>query len=110
MRLVPAHVSIYCLVDGWSTYEREELWRTEYEVVLRELLDAAQKPDLDCSNNFKLLLTSPTMCRWLDNFVMPGQRVSLRNRDANDGNWRGSSRASLSGLARASTMSDINSS
>jgi len=105
IRLVPQGVSIYCLVDGWSVYEREELWQAEYEVVLNGFREATDAND---GTNFKLLLTSPTACRWLGDFLIPGQRVSLRNRDDNDGRWRGSGRGSLMELARAATMSDVN--
>jgi hypothetical protein len=105
IHLVPPGVSIYCLVDGWSAYEREQLWRADYEAVLQGFRDAAaaSNPDED-GPNFKLVLTSPTACRWLEDFLMPGQKVSLRNRHAGEGNWRGSSRGSLMGLARAATM------
>ena len=105
IHLVPQGVSIYCLVDGWSAYEREELWRADYEVVL----DAFREAISDGGTNFKLLLTSPSACRWLGDFVLLGQKVSLRNRDAGNGNWRGSGRGSLKGLARAATMSDAKS-
>lgn len=105
MHLVPQGVSVYCLVDGWSAYEREQLWRADYEVVLNAFREAADASSSDECTNFKLLLMSPTACRWLGDFLLPGQKVSLRNRDS-DGNWRGSGRGSLLGLARAATMSD----
>jgi hypothetical protein len=108
IRLVPQSVSIYCLVDGWSSYEREELWQADYEVVLSAFREAADISNSEDGPNFKLLLTSQTACRWLGDFLMPGQKVSLRNRDGGDGNWRGSGRGSLMGLARAATMSDAN--
>ena len=108
IRLVPQGVSIYCLVDGWSAYEREELWQADYEVVLNSFREAADISNSEDGPNFKLLLTSQTACRWLGDFLMPGQKVSLRNRDGGDGNWRGSRRGSLMGLARAATMSDAN--
>jgi hypothetical protein len=109
IRLVPQGVSIYCLVDGWSAYEREQLWRADYEVVLNAFREAADASNSEEGTNFKLLLTSPTACRWLGDFLLPGQKVSLRNRDASDGNWRGSGRGSLMGLARAATMPDASS-
>jgi hypothetical protein len=109
IHLVPRGVSIYCMVDGWSAYEREELWQADYDVVLNEFREAAGASNTGDGTNFKLLLTSPTSCRWLGDFLLPGQRVSLRNRDASDTNWRGSGRGSLLGLARAATMSDVNS-
>lgn len=109
IHVVPQGASIYCLVDGWSAYEREELWRADYEVVLNEFREATDASNSDHGPNFKLLLTSPTACRWLGDFLIPGQKVSLRNRDASDGNWRRSGGGSLMGLARAATMSDVNS-
>jgi hypothetical protein len=109
IHLVPQGVSIYCLVDGWSAYEREQLWQADYEVVLNAFREAGDASNPDDGANFKLLLTSPTTCCWLGDFLLPGQKVSLRNRDAGDGNWRGSGRGSLKGLARAATMSDANS-
>ena len=110
IHLVPQGASIYCLVDGWSAYEREQLWRADYEVVLNAFREAADASNSDDGTSFKLLLTSPTACRWLGDFLIPGQRVSLRNRDAGDANWRSSGRGNLMGLARAATiMSDVTS-
>ena len=109
IHLVPQGVSVYCLVDSWSAYEREQLWQADYEVVLNAFCEAADASNFDNGANFKLLLTSPTTYRWLGDFLIPGQKVSLRNRDASDGNWRGSGRGSLMGLARAATMPDVNS-
>jgi len=103
LRLVPQGVSVHCLVDGWSAYERDELWRAEYEIVLNGFREAADAPN----PYFKLILTSRTSSRWLGDFVSSKQRISLRNGDAGKGNWRGPSRASLMGLARAATISDI---
>jgi len=108
LHLVPQGVSIYCLVDGWSAYEREQLWQADYEVLLNAFREAADPSSSDECTKFKLLLTSPTACRWLGDLLLPGQKVSLRNRDAS-GNWRGSKRGSLLGLARAATMSDASS-
>jgi hypothetical protein len=109
IHLVPQGASIYCLVDGWSAYEHEQLWRADYEVVLNAFRKAADASNSDDGTSFKLLLTSPTACRWLGDFLIPGQRVSLRNRDAGDGSWRSSGRGNLMGLARAATMSDVTS-
>lgn len=79
VRLVPSDVRVFCLVDGWSAFERE-VWRADYELVLgtfREIiaLDQGQGP------SFKLLLTSPASCRWLGNFALERQKISLRNLD-----------------------------
>ena len=109
IRLVPNGTPVYCLIDGWSTYEREELWQADYNMVLNALLDAVDAEGRNSGSNFKLLLTSPTACRWLGDFLLPEQKVSLRNRDAGGRNWRSVSRGSLIGLARAATMSDVES-
>jgi hypothetical protein len=109
LRQVPRDVPIYCVVDGWSAYEREELWQADYDVVLNAFREAADASNPDGGANFKLLLTSPTACRWLGDFLIPGQKVSLRNRDVSGGNWRGAGRGGLMGLARAATMPDVNS-
>ncbi|KAH8892611.1 hypothetical protein GQ53DRAFT_840935 [Thozetella sp. PMI_491] len=107
VRLVPDHVPIYCLVDSWSAYERDELWQTDYDEVLVAFREAADAYGPDRGPVFKLLLTSPTSCRWLGDFLPPKQRVSLRNGDAGDRKWRGAGRGGLMNLARAATMPDV---
>jgi hypothetical protein len=109
IHLVPQGVFIYCLIDGWSSYEREELLRADYDLVLNAFSEAAYASNPDFPPNFKLLLVSMTASRWLGNFLMADQKVSLRNREASGGNWRGSGRGSLKDLARANTMSDASS-
>lgn len=109
LRIVPRGVPIYCLVDGWSSYEREDLWRVDYDAVLKGFGEAADASNPDGSVNFKLLLTSSTASRWLDDFLMPGQKVSLRSRGATGSNGRSMDRGGLMGLARAATMSDAHS-
>lgn len=100
VRLVPPETPIYCLVDGWSAYERD-LWEAEYAAILDAFRDAA------AGASFKLLLTSPASCRWLGDFILPGQRVSLRNKEVNGGrDWWGAGRGGLRGIARAATMTD----
>lgn len=110
LRLVPVGVSVFCFVDSWSAYEREDLWRADYNTVLRMFQQAVaedQGPDDDAVvANFKLLLTSRTSCRWLDGFDMMAQKVSLRNREAKGRHWHGAGRNGLVGLARAATMSE----
>ena len=96
--LVPADTPIYCLIDSWSSFEREEFWQAEYDIVLDAFRDIASNV------SFKLLLTSPTSSRWLKDFIMPGQRVSLRGREGG-----GTTRGGLGRMARAATMSDANS-
>ncbi len=104
VRRVPRSVSIYCLVDSWSAYEYKEQWQTDYDDVLRGFHEAANASNPNGGASFKLLLTSPGICRNLGDFVMPGQRVSLRNRGVGG---RGTGRGSIMGLVRAATMPDV---
>ena len=75
VKLVPKPLTIYCIVDGISFYEREG-WEDEYELIMQcfssIIANKANAP-------FKLLLTSPTKSLWLPNSIMPNQPVSLRN-------------------------------
>jgi hypothetical protein len=74
LRLVPEKMSVYCLLDGVSYYERDA-WRDDFSIMMicfGNIID-----DETLSTCFKLLLTSPTRSRWLAN-LMPHQRVSLR--------------------------------
>ncbi|KAK0712618.1 hypothetical protein B0T26DRAFT_714770 [Lasiosphaeria miniovina] len=106
VRLVPQGVPIYCIIDGISTYERQELWQADYNDVLGTLIKAASiSKSHDGRPRLRIILTSPTMSRWLGNFVPPGQKVSLRHRDGGGRNWRGM-RGGLMGVARAATMSN----
>jgi hypothetical protein len=107
--LVPRDVPIFCFVDGWSTYERESIGREDYNTVLAAFRDACDSTNPEGCADFRLILSSPTASRWLDDFIMPGQRVSLRNREAVGRNWHGPGRSGLMGLARAATMPDVNS-
>jgi len=75
VQLVPKEITVYCVVDGISYYERQ-VWKEDYDLMM-ECFGAI------ITNNaiaaaFKLLLTSPTVSRWLPD-LMPYQRVSLRN-------------------------------
>ncbi|KAK3376048.1 hypothetical protein B0T24DRAFT_699039 [Lasiosphaeria ovina] len=151
VRLVPRAVPIYCLVDGWSAFERdpppppprpsaeggmdgsgddddgsgkgERLWRVgDYAATLDAFRDAAdpgapggdEDEDDDyrysAATNFRLLLTSPTASRWLGDFILPGQRVSLRNVREAGGGWQGAAAARkrrAMGLGRAATLPDV---
>ncbi|KAK3386181.1 hypothetical protein B0H63DRAFT_192787 [Podospora didyma] len=106
IRIVPQGVSIYCIIDGLSIYERQDPWQGDYNDVMATLIEAtAVSKSRDGRPGLKLLLTSPTLSRWLSNFVPPGQKVSLRNRDGS-GNWRGGGRGGLMNMARAATMAN----
>jgi hypothetical protein len=102
-KLVPADIPIYCLIDSWSSYEREEFWQADYDIVL----DTFREVAATVTTSFKLLLTSSTSSRRLKDFILPSQRVSLRNREASGRDWCGTGRGGLRGLARAATMSQV---
>ncbi|KAH7323239.1 hypothetical protein B0I35DRAFT_427345 [Stachybotrys elegans] len=108
VQLIPDGVSIYCMVDGWSAYEREELWQADCEEVLCAFSKAVEIRCPQGGAAFKLLLTSPTVSRSLDGFVPPSHRVSLRSRAGRESRWRGAGRGGLMSLARVATMPDGN--
>lgn len=108
IRLVPEDASIYCIVDGWSAYEREELWQADCNTALEAFRDAIGIRSSQGGAAFKLLITSPTVSRSLDDLVQPHQRVSLRGRDGREGKWRGTGRGRLISVARVGTMLDMN--
>lgn len=74
LRLVPGKMSVYCLVDGVSYYERD-VWRDDFSLMMICFGSIIDDETIDAF--FKLLLTSPTRSRWLAD-LMPHQRVSLR--------------------------------
>ena len=74
IRLVPSKVSVYCIVDGISYYERD-LWREDFSLMMTcfgSIID-----DETLESYFKLLLTSPTRSVTLCDLLLH-QRVSLR--------------------------------
>jgi hypothetical protein len=75
VELVPKQLTVYCVVDGISGYERE-VWKGDFDLMM-ECFDKIVA-NRGIAAVFKLLLTSPTICRWLPN-LMTHQRVSLRN-------------------------------
>ncbi|OIW32561.1 hypothetical protein CONLIGDRAFT_712867 [Coniochaeta ligniaria NRRL 30616] len=76
--MVPRDVPIYCVVDGWSRYERDA-WRNDYNIVLDMFHRITIASDLNAAGGpFKLLLTNPTESRWLGYMLGPDQRLSLR--------------------------------
>jgi len=101
-RHVPQGVPVYCFVDGWSAYEREDLWREDYDVVIETLREASNAHG---GGNLNLLLTSPTTSRWLTDVLPQEQRVSLRrHREGTGRQWRGAASGSLLNVARAATL------
>ncbi|KAB5583584.1 hypothetical protein GE09DRAFT_1212161 [Coniochaeta sp. 2T2.1] len=107
-RHVPQGVPVFCFVDCWSAYEREDLWRTDYEVVIATLREATNQSGGESGGNLRLLLTSPTISRWLVDLLPEDQRVSLRHRGGRGGHWRGAGRGSLVSVARAATLPHAN--
>lgn len=103
-RHVPQGVPVYCFIDSWSAYEREDFWREDYDIVINTLRDAANASSPESGGNLKLLLTSATTSRWLVDILPREQRVSLRHRDGGAGYWRGAGRGSLLSVARAATL------
>ena len=75
VQLVPKEISIYCVVDGISYYERQG-WREDYDLMMECFGSIIANETMAAA--FKLLLTSPTVSRWLPN-LMPNQQVSLRD-------------------------------
>jgi hypothetical protein len=75
IKLVPKEVRVYCIIDGISYYEREN-WKQNYNQMMECLDSIIRNPDVITA--FKLLLTSPTVSRWLTD-LPPHQQVSLRN-------------------------------
>jgi hypothetical protein len=75
MELVPKEISVYCVVDGISYYERPG-WKPDYDLMMECFRSIIANKAIAAV--FKLLLTSPTVSRWLPD-LMPHQRVSLRN-------------------------------
>ncbi|KFA78623.1 hypothetical protein S40288_11199 [Stachybotrys chartarum IBT 40288] len=108
VRLIPDGVPIYCIIDGWSAYERGELWQADCEEVLNSFRNALDARSPQGGAAFKLLLSSPTVSKSLEGFVQPSHKVSLRNRDGREGRWRGAGRGGLISLARVATMPDGN--
>jgi len=73
VELVPNGLKVFCIVDGISYYERQ-VWKGDYDLMMQCFGSIiANKAPV-----FKLLLTSPTVSRWLPD-LRPDQRVSLRN-------------------------------
>jgi hypothetical protein len=75
VELIPRGITIYCVVDGISHYERPT-WKADFDLMMECFSSIISNDTL--SVTFKLLLTSPTNSRWISN-LLPHQRVSLRN-------------------------------
>jgi len=75
VELVPKEITVYCVVDGISYYERQ-VWKGDYDLMMECFGSIIANKAIAAV--FKLLLTSPTVSHWLPD-LMPHQRVSLRN-------------------------------
>jgi len=76
VELVPKGVTLHCVIDGISYYERP-VWREDYDLMMECFGNIITNEAMGVI--FKLLLTSPTTSHWLLPLLMPHQRVSLRN-------------------------------
>jgi hypothetical protein len=76
VELVPKEITVYCIVDGISYYERAA-WREEYDLLMECFGSIITNNTVAAA--FKLLLTSPTVSRWLSD-LKESQQVSLRNK------------------------------
>jgi hypothetical protein len=103
LRLVPRGVSIFCIVDGFSSYEREEL-RGDFELVFDAFCSMVADPKLGTA--FRLLLTSPTASRWLPDCLPSTRRLSLRRAASRTSGVAG---RGITGLTRAASMPEVGS-
>ncbi|KAE9373805.1 hypothetical protein N431DRAFT_407513 [Stipitochalara longipes BDJ] len=77
VELVPKEIPVYCVVDGISFYEREG-WREDYDIMMECFGSLIANNAV--ATAFKLLLTSPTVSRWLSDLMPSHQKISLRNK------------------------------
>ena len=75
VELVPKEITLYCVVDGISYYEKP-VYSGDYDLMMECFGSIITNEAMGVI--FKLLLTSPTTSR-LSPSLMPHQRVSLRN-------------------------------
>jgi hypothetical protein len=76
VELVPKGITLHCVVDGISYYEKP-VWKENYDLMMECFGSIITNEAMGAI--FKLLLTSPTTSHWLLSLLMPHQRVSLRN-------------------------------
>jgi hypothetical protein len=76
IELVPKGTPIYCVIDGISYYERPH-WKEDYDLMMECFGSIITNKGI--SATFKLLLTSPTISRWLQALLAREEIVSLRN-------------------------------
>jgi hypothetical protein len=75
VELVPKATRIYCVVDGISYYERQDL-KEDYDLMMK-CFDSIILNDTVAAD-FKLLLTTPSVSRWLSG-LPESKQISLRN-------------------------------
>jgi hypothetical protein len=101
VHLVPKNVTIYCIVDGFSALEQDELWRPDYDAAIDGFREAVDASDPKAAADFRLLIASTTRSRLLpDDFIMPGRKVSLLR---GSGAGKGLGRGGFADLAKAAT-------
>lgn len=76
VELVPKGLTVYCVVDGISYYERD-VWKGDFDLMIECFGNIITNKAIAAAP-FKLLFTSPTTSHWFPD-LMPHQRVSLRN-------------------------------
>jgi hypothetical protein len=75
LRQIPAHVTVLCLIDDITRFERDS-WSEDYASLMNMLNGVIS--DQGIGAKFKVLMTSPTKSRWLQDKLTPAQHVELR--------------------------------
>jgi hypothetical protein len=75
LRRIPAHVTVLCLIDDITRLERDS-WSEDYKSLMNMLNGIIF--DQEIRARFKVLMTSPTKSRWLQNTLTPAHRIDLR--------------------------------
>jgi hypothetical protein len=76
LRQVPSHITIFCLLDGISWFERN-IWAGDYAAIMDTLYEIIA--DRELGYRFKVLMTSPTKSQWQRNKLAPAMHIELQN-------------------------------
>lgn len=71
-------ISVYCIIDGMSLYEREE-WKEDLLFLIEELREMVQDDKL--RPRLKILVTNPTRARYIGRVVEREKHISLNASD-----------------------------